>query len=273
MHYGEELKKVQKIELEILADVIRVCDENNIEFFVASGTALGAVRHGGFIPWDDDIDIGMTRDNYERFLTIAPSKLKKGLFLQHYTTEPDSPTYFAKVRRDNTRFVEYYTRNIKMHHGVYIDIFPYDQVPDDHKLRKRLFRKAFFIHQLFIAKSVTGTSTPQRSLRGLLGKGLRLILHYILKPIPKKWLFHMLDKEVKKYNNYPLASSLSYIVDSPRVIIERKVLFPLKPTKFESLTVKIPNLSEEYLTHHYGDYLQLPPMEERVGHRPFILEL
>lgn len=109
MYYGEELKKVQECELEILAEVIKVCNENSIEYFVIGGTALGAVRHSGFIPWDDDIDIGMTRDDYERFLKIAPSKLKSDLFLQYYVTEPNSPTYFAKVRKNNTQFVEYYT--------------------------------------------------------------------------------------------------------------------------------------------------------------------
>jgi len=272
MQYGEELKKVQACELEILADVIRVCNENNIEYFVFGGTALGAVRHGGFIPWDDDIDIGMTRDNYERFLAIAPSKLKDDLFLQHYTTEPNAPTYFAKVRKNNTRFVEYYFRKIKMHHGVFIDIFPHDQVPDDPKLRRRLFRRTFILNQLYIAKSVVETSTPQKGLRGFLGKSLRFILHCLLKPIPKKWLFQLLDKEVQKYNKRPQASSLCYIPGS-RVVIEPNVLFPLKQTKFESLTVNIPYLSEEYLTRHYGDFLQLPPVEKRVGHRPFILEL
>lgn len=273
MYYGEELKKVQECELEILAEVIKVCNENSIEYFVIGGTALGAVRHSGFIPWDDDIDIGMTRDDYERFLKIAPSKLKSDLFLQYYVTEPNSPTYFAKVRKNNTQFVEYYTRKINMHQGIFIDIFPYDQVPNDPKLRKQFFRKAYFLNQLYIAKSLTGTSTPQRGLRGFLGRILRFILHYLLKPISKNWLYKKLDKEVQKYNNHPQASYFSYVVNLPTDIIEQKSLFPLKQIKFESLTVKIPRLSEEYLTQKYGDYMQLPPEEERVGHRPFSLKV
>lgn len=97
--YGTELNKVQSIILSIFKEIVRICDENDIIYFIINGTALGAVRHGGFIPWDDDIDIGMTRENYDHFLSIAQEKLPQDLFLQTVETEPNSPFYCAKVRK------------------------------------------------------------------------------------------------------------------------------------------------------------------------------
>lgn len=105
MEYAEELKELQKVLLDILKEVKRVCDENNIDYFIIAGTALGAVRHKGFIPWDDDIDIGMTRDNYEKFIKIANTKLSEEFFLQTMETEEETPFYFAKVRKNKTKFI------------------------------------------------------------------------------------------------------------------------------------------------------------------------
>ena len=91
------LRGLQLVELEILLEVDRVCRENGIEYFLDGGTAVGAVRHGGFIPWDDDVDIGMTRENYEKFLEIAPEKLKNDYFLQTRKTDKKAPYMYAKV--------------------------------------------------------------------------------------------------------------------------------------------------------------------------------
>ena len=105
----EELKRVQEIEVEILQEIIRVCEEYKLQYWVAYGTLIGTLRHNGFIPWDDDIDIGMMREDYEKFIEVAPSALKKGYTLQHFKTDPKTPTYHAKVRKDGTQFVEWYT--------------------------------------------------------------------------------------------------------------------------------------------------------------------
>lgn len=154
MEYSTELRKVQLTILSIFREIVRICDENDICYFIIGGTALGTVRHGGFIPWDDDFDIGMTRENYNKFLTIAQKKLPQDLFLQTIETEPESPFYFAKVRKNGTKFVEKYCKNLNIHHGVYVyvDIFPYDNIPNDQKLRKKHHNKVNFWSNLFIAK-------------------------------------------------------------------------------------------------------------------------
>lgn len=268
---GNEIKKIQQIELEIFEEIIRICAKYNIEYFIIGGTVLGAIRHEGFIPWDDDIDVGMTRNNYNRFLEIAQSELKSEYFLQNFMTDLNSPTYFSKVRKNDTKFVEYCNRNIDMHHGIFVDIFPYDNVPDNIILRKRQLRKVRMLYQIYIAKSITDTSVPQTSFKGYLGKRVRFMLHFLLKPIPKYWLFNLLDKELKKYNNIG-TQELCYI-PIPALLMKRKILFPLKTVKFDRLIVSAPNDCHAYLASHFGDYMKLPPVEKRVGHRPYILEI
>lgn len=271
MIYGNELKKIQRIELEIFEEIIRICQQNDIEYFIIGGTALGAVRHEGFIPWDDDIDIGMTREDYDKFLKKAQSELAPGYFLQNFNTDPNAPAYFSKIRKNGTIFMEYCNRNIDMHHGIFVDIFPYDNIPDSIKLQKKQLRKVSFLYQIYIAKSIVGTSVPQTNIKGYLGKGVRMILHYLLKPVSKRWIFNLLDKEVRRYNDIN-TNELCYI-PIPSLLMKRKELFPLSIINFEGLNVSAPRNCHSYLTSHFGDYMQLPSPDNRVGHRPHEIKM
>lgn len=131
------IKQVQAIELEILLEVDRICRKHRISYFLDSGTALGAVRHKGFIPWDDDIDIGMLRDDYERFLSVAQEEMGQDYFLQTYRTD-GTPIMFAKVRKTGTTFVEFRLRKFPINHGLFIDIFPYDYLPQEGDVWKHI---------------------------------------------------------------------------------------------------------------------------------------
>ncbi len=122
----EKIKKLKEIELELFKQFVRICEKNSLRYFVVGGTALGAVRHKGFIPWDDDIDVALPRGDYEKFLSIAQSWLPENMFLQTYITDKNYPNPFAKLRRSDTAFIEKSASRIKMNHGVYIDIFPLD---------------------------------------------------------------------------------------------------------------------------------------------------
>lgn len=123
---NEELHKLHNEELNILKLVVRFCDENHIQYFLTAGSLLGAVRHKGFIPWDDDLDISMPRDDYERFLSIAANKLDKCLYLHCNNTDTEYWLPFAKVRMNDTEFVEPTIEKIQTHKGIFIDIFPLD---------------------------------------------------------------------------------------------------------------------------------------------------
>jgi len=116
---------------DILRETIRVCEEHDIRYFLIGGTAIGALYDQAILPWDDDIDIGMTRDQYNRFLEVAPTALGGQYFLSYYETDPKTPYYFAKVRKNGTLFKEETFSEIAMHQGIFIDVFPFDKIPDN----------------------------------------------------------------------------------------------------------------------------------------------
>ena len=127
---NNNLRTLQLIELKILLEIKRVCETNNIKYFLIGGTLLGAVRHNGFIPWDDDIDIGMMRDEYKRFLEVFP--LSKGDEYTLETTETDSghAYLYGKVRLSGTTFQEERNKNVLENQGIWVDVFPFDNIPN-----------------------------------------------------------------------------------------------------------------------------------------------
>ena len=269
--YGEDLFKVHKIEVDILREVIRICEKHKIQYFILGGTLLGAIRHKGFIPWDDDIDIGMTRDNYNKFLALAGKELGVEYFLQTFNTEANTPFYFAKVRKKGTKFIEEYCKNLEIEHGLFLDIFPYDNIPDDIKLRNRQLKKVKFWSNLFIAKSVKGSSVPQDSLKGKMIVFTRLIFHYLLKPVSKSYLYRKLDATSQEYNH--VKCKMKSFVKYPFLMIPSEDLNNLEQIELEGIEESCPGNPREYMKHQFGDFMKLPPEEKRVGHRPYKLEL
>lgn len=133
---AEELDLLHAELYDILGETIRVCQKHDIPYFVIGGTAIGALYDQGILPWDDDIDIGMTRENYNKFLKVAPGELGPSYFLSWIETDPHTPYYFAKVKKNNTLFVEEMFKNVPMHPGIFVDIFPFDKIPDNKLLRR-----------------------------------------------------------------------------------------------------------------------------------------
>lgn len=266
-----EIRRIQEHLLDILSDVVRVCGKMGITYFIVGGTALGAVRHGGFIPWDDDLDIGMAREDYDRFLAGAQEHLRKDLFLQTYQTQEGSPFYFAKVRKDGTKFIEEYCRKLTIHPGIYIDIFPYDALPDEEKARERHYRKVKRMLNLYIAKCVTGTSVHYHGMKKLVYGCIRRTLHILMMPVSKRVLYRRTDGLMRRYNG----SDSKYIGYGglPKIQVARDWVKEPDTIEFEGLTVKCPGNIREYLAGNYGEhYMELPPEAERAGHAPWKVE-
>ena len=137
---NSKLRKVQLTELKILEKIDEICKKNNINYFLIGGTLLGAVRHKGFIPWDDDIDVGMLREDYEKFINVCLKNgaLGKDYYLHCNESDNDYFIPFIKVKKNNTTFAEKNIENINTHKGIFLDIFPYDNVPKPHSFCEKL---------------------------------------------------------------------------------------------------------------------------------------
>ena len=273
MKYNSDILRHLHGELkETLREVVRVCKVADIPYFIQGGTAIGSHFFDDIVPWDDDIDLGMTRENYERFLKEAPALLDKQYVLQEFTTEPDTPFYFAKVRKVGTRFVESEWVGLPIAEGVYIDIFPYDLIPDDEALARRQRRRVGFWINCFMAKSVwlwrwlgkanNGVVFPKSFISCLAIRTVSTILS-------KKRIYNILNKELTRHNN--TSASRYNIVRMPKDMITVDAIANLEPRKFGDLEVMAPSNLEAYLRSHYGDIQKWLPEDKRLNHAPEVL--
>ncbi len=273
MKYNSDILRHLHGELkETLREVVRVCEEANIPYFIQGGTAIGAHFFDDIVPWDDDIDLGMTRENYTRFLSEAPALLSKEYTLQEFTTEPDTPFYFAKVRKVGTRFVESEWVGLLISEGIYIDIFPYDRIPDDERLARKQRAKVGFWINCFMAKSVWLWRWFGKPNNGVVfPKSLPscLAIRLVSSLYSKAKIYNKLNAELTRYNN---TSALRYnIVRMPKDMIPVKDIEHLEERKFGDIVVMAPANIESYLRSHYGDIQKWLPEEKRLNHAPELL--
>lgn len=259
---SNELKQLQEIEINILKEVIKICEKYNLKYFAIGGTCLGAIRHKGFIPWDDDIDIGMPRKDYEKFIEMAEGELPKNLFLQNYKTEADYTLNFTKIRDCNTTFIEKPTQNLNINHGIFIDIFPLDGVKEVNKLYKI---DRFFIRSL--TRIIALKLIPEYKLPYKIAN----IVRFILKPINLYKLHILIDKILEK-NDY---DKCDYITNGLgewgiRETVPKKYFSNGCKIKFEEILINVPYEYDKYLTNVYGDYMTPPVKEKQVTHHETI---
>ncbi len=274
MTYGNELKQLQIILTQILSDITKVCEENDIEYFIIGGTALGAIRHTGFIPWDDDIDIGMTRSNYNKFIKIAPEKLPPHLFVQNPDTEPGDPFVYTKVRMNSTKFVEYCNRNVKMHQGAYVDIFAFDEVSDDETIFKKQWENVQKAVKIFAWRFVPDLSEKPNSLKTYIKWIIKKIVYFLMHFRSGKKIIDNVIEEQSKYNgckSKAICNTLYPVFKRDYFIKEE--LYPLKKYKFENIEVYGAGDIDAYLKNMYGNYMELPPEDKRYGHKPYLFDI
>lgn len=260
---------------EILSEIARVCDEAGIRYFLCGGSMIGCHFFNDIDPFDDDVDLGMTRDNYERFLREAPAKLRPEYALQWFGNTPQTPFYFAKVRKRGTLFVEESTRNINMQQGIYIDIFPFDKIPDAQKPQRRQRKMANIINSCFVSKSVwrykyCGRCELQEPLRHSFLNCL--FDRVVVTVVPKRALFWLLRRVQTWYNGCETAYCNIVLTDVDQIRVAN--VADLQPAAFGGMTVFMPRNYEEYLHHHYPNLRKYLPKEEveRNSHRPVTLQ-
>lgn len=270
MKYNSDILRELHAELhDILGEVVRVCDLAGIPYFIQGGTAIGAHFFSGIVPWDDDIDLGMTRQNYERFLREAPALLAEGYVLQEFTTEPDTPFYFAKVRKCGTRFVEREWVGLPIEEGIYIDIFPYDRIPDNRAAERRQRSRVRFWVNCFTAKSVWLWRWFGRANNGVvMPKSIAscAAIRLVALVMSKEQIYRRLRRELTRYNN-TLASRYN-IVRMPKDMIAVEAIETPERRRFGDMEVWAPSDLETYLRNHYGDIQKWLPEDKRLNHAP-----
>lgn len=180
MDQHEALERLQDTELKIMLDVADVCAELGITWFMDSGTALGAIRHQGFIPWDDDIDLGMMRADYNRFVTEAPALLAlRGLSLHTTSNTSGFAALFAKVFRDGTHFETLETREAGLKQGIFVDVFPYDLLWVDSARRSRQISVARTAQRRSYLYHASSIAVPHKGALGAFEKAGCFVMHHI----------------------------------------------------------------------------------------------
>lgn len=251
------MNELQKKEFEILWEFVAACDKLSLTYYLVCGSALGAVKYGGFIPWDDDVDVAMPREDYERFLKEAPALLPEHLFIQNYRTDPAFPKIFTKIRDNRTTYIEIDYQDLLIHHGVFIDVFPLDGYPVEETAIARFEKRK--------KKYLRLTSCSLRPLGSVKAKVLRLGLR--LLGYHKKTAKYLAQYEdmirgcavVDVLCNY--GNFRGSVDKTPREIYGTGV-----ETQFEGMTIRVPDQFDTYLRAKYGDYSQDPPKDQQVGH-------
>lgn len=276
--YDEKtLHRLQQIELEILRDFDELCTENGLSYFGCGGTAIGAVRHHGMIPWDDDIDVGLLRKDYEKFLRIArQKKWRRKYKVVNAATMENYPLMTTRWCRKGTKFKEDALKNIDGDLGIFLDIYCFDNIPDNEVLMKIHGWRSWFWGKMLIlywldepvlyfggilGKAVTGTCK-------VVHKGMR-VLH-----VSPRWLYRHAKRVSVCYNGQETKRA-NYLHD-PRPfisIVEKKDIFPVQRMEFSGQEICEPADVDAYLSRRFGDYMTMPPEDKRHNHPPYELDL
>lgn len=261
----QTLRRLQLTQLEILQVIDAFCKEEHIRYSLYAGTLLGAIRHYGFIPWDDDLDICMDRSEYERFLSLWESRGPKGYLLQNKENTPLFTQSFSKIRKEHTAFMQYEWERGRYHTGIFVDVFPIDRMPSN-TFEKKLFQWKALHYQLLTREFIP----PKASAP------VKMVSNMLLKVAPDSQRRQARERDLLFIKSFHDASS-------PRVAIETQasIRMPLPADlmdqyidcSFEGVQFPIFKNWDGYLRCKFGDYMTPPPESERTWkHHPIILD-
>lgn len=257
----EQLHQIHATQIQIMDAVHALCEKQNITYYMIAGSVLGAVRHGGFIPWDLDIDIAMLRPDYERFIQLCETQLDEQLCCLHWENNAKHSRPHAVICKKGTVLTlkyDCFNRHAD-NFGIYIDVFPLDNAPDEEKLRKKHAK------QLLSLRKLKERRVPYSYSCDVWRRAVHYTVSFLLSWLPIKTINRYQQQLMQKYRDQQtscicsMASQYAYEKQCmPRSIYGKPVLL-----EFEGRRYYAPEKYEAYLTRLYGDYMQLPPEEKR----------
>ena len=270
------LKRIQEVELEILKDFMDICDRHGLDYFGIAGTGIGALRHHGFIPWDDDIDVAMPRDDFEKLLPLVEKEMGDKYLIMNAERYPNYPLMTTRMTMRGTKFKEEALKNIDAPLGIFLDLYPLDKVSDNPKEARRQARDAWFWSKILILRSIP---FPMLGFSGWKAKIIHAICglaHLVLSilHVPKTWIYKKAYEAETRSNHYTKTKTLDFFCDTTPYmnLYAVKDIYPLRKLPFEDVELNFPHNLHNNLTGMYGDYMQLPPEEKRKNHYPYELE-
>ena len=249
------LNELHKVEIEILDEFVRICNKHNLKYWLVGGTLLGAIRHKGFIPWDDDIDVGMPRADYNKFIKISEKELKNKYFLHYVGNDKDFYINFLKIKKKNTLFEEKLTEKLDTKKNIFIDIFPYDEVENPNS--------KIFIIKNYIYKNLTPLIFYKIKILEK-NKLRKPWLRFFVLPFSYQKLLKFQRKieiSENKKNNCMFVTTYPGSYNFRKETLPKNKIYPFKELEFEGKKYNVPNDYDYYLTNIYGDYMKLPPKE------------
>lgn len=268
----EVLKALQQEILSILDDFLLICEQNHLEYFGIAGTAIGAIRHKGFIPWDDDIDIAMPRRDFERFLKLVTKQMGDKYLVLNAKTCPQYPLMTTRLVKKGTVFIEEVMKDVDCPFGVFLDLYVLDNVSDHPFMYQFQSWSAWFVSKLMILRSIPKPTLMQRGMKarliwsvcGAVNKGMRAL------NISPEWLRDKCEAACRHYEKKE-TGRMAFLPDTSPYwnLVDKRGCYPLIQYEFEGRQLNFPGNIHDMLTNMYGDYMELPPVEKRKTHYPY----
>lgn len=270
----EVLARLQQEILSILDDFLKICEEYHLEYFGIAGTGIGAIRHRGFIPWDDDIDIAMPRKDFEKFLKLVQKKMGDKYLVLNAKTCPQYPLMTTRLVKRGTVFIEEVMKDVDCPFGIFLDLYVLDNVSDNPFMYQVQSWAAWFVSKLMILRCIPRPTLAQKGFKAALIWSVCSFVNKCMNllHVSPEGLRRSCEAVCRRYEKRK-TDRMAFLPDTSPYwnLVDKRKYHPLKKMEFEGRIINFPGNIEEMLTNMYGDYMELPPVEKRKTHYPYRL--
>lgn len=270
------LKRLQGIELGILKDFLYLCEKYHLTYFSFAGTAIGALRHQGFIPWDDDIDVCLPRRDYQKFLKVAKKEFSDKYTIMNADNDENYPLTTTRWMLKGTEFREESFKDIDCELGIFLDIYAFDNVSDNEWKYKIQAFEAWFWSKILILRCMPEPVIIGKGPKVEIEKLICKIAHKVLcmMGFSKKKIYRLCRRAMTRYNKQD-TKRIAYLCDTNRYwnTIALEDLYPLRQVPFEDVMLNFPKEVEKIVSQMHPNFMELPPVEKRKNHYPYRLDM